>query len=95
LFDLENPLEAIVVRNDIVLNEVLRYMKNHDLKIPGDAAIIGIDKVPFVNFYTPTITIVKQPTIEMANLTAELLHSQIKKARKVDTSASFENDFAF
>ncbi|WP_257352126.1 LacI family DNA-binding transcriptional regulator [Pseudalkalibacillus decolorationis] len=86
LFDLKKPPDAILAGNDIVLNEVLRYMKKYDLKIPEDAAIIGIDEVPFANFYTPTITTVKQPTIEMANRAAELLLSQINKAGEIDTS---------
>ncbi|WP_230162313.1 substrate-binding domain-containing protein, partial [Peribacillus simplex] len=42
---------------------------------PDDIAVIGIDDVPYASFYTPTITTVNQPAIEMANLAAELLLS--------------------
>jgi len=86
LFALAKPPEAILAGNDIVLNEVLRYMKKYGLKIPEDAAVIGIDDVSYADFYTPPITTVKQPAIEMANLAAELLLNQIKKTGSVDTS---------
>ncbi|KWW22521.1 MULTISPECIES: substrate-binding domain-containing protein [Peribacillus] len=85
-FDLERRPQAILAGNDIVLNEVLRYMKKHEINIPGDIAVIGIDDVPYASFYTPTITTIDQPAIEMANLAAELLLSQINKEEKKDTS---------
>lgn len=85
-FELKNPPQAILAGNDIVLNEILRFMKKHDMNIPEDVAVIGIDEVPYANFYTPTITTVNQPAIEMANQAAELLLSQINKTGKKDTS---------
>lgn len=85
LFSLDTPPEAVLAGNDIVLNEVLRFIKNRNLKIPNDVAVIGIDEVPFADFYTPTITTVKQPTLEMAHLAAEQLLSQIKQERVIDT----------
>jgi LacI family kdg operon repressor len=86
LFELKEPPQALLAGNDIVLIEVLRYIKKLDLKIPDDVAVIGIDEVPFADFYTPTITTVKQPAIEMANQAAELLLSQINKTGKEDES---------
>ena len=75
----EEPPQAILAANDIVLMEVLKYIKKHDLKIPEDIAVIGIDEVPFASFYTPSLTTISQPTIEMANLAVQLLINQINK----------------
>ncbi|RID84314.1 LacI family transcriptional regulator [Peribacillus asahii] len=86
LFELKNPPQAILAGNDIVLNEVLRYMKKHNMNIPDDVAVIGIDEVSYADFYTPTITTVNQPAIEMANQAAQLLLNQINKTGKEDTS---------
>jgi LacI family kdg operon repressor len=36
-----------------------------------------VDEVPFADFYTPAITAIRQQTVEMANLAAELLLSKI------------------
>ncbi|MGE7878711.1 LacI family DNA-binding transcriptional regulator [Peribacillus muralis] len=85
-FDLEKPPQAILAGNDIILNGVLQYMKKHGIHIPEDIAVIGIDDVPYASFYTPTITTIDQPAIEMANLAAELLLSQINKEENKDTS---------
>lgn len=77
LFEMDAPPEAVLAANDIVLAEVLKYIKEKKLSIPDDVAVIGIDEVPFAAFFTPPITIVEQPKIEMANLAAELLLKKI------------------
>ena len=77
LFEMDAPPEAILAANDIVLVEVLKYIKEKNLSIPDDVAVIGIDEVPFAEFFTPPITIVEQPKIEMANLAAEMLLEKI------------------
>ncbi|PZE21123.1 substrate-binding domain-containing protein [Paenibacillus xerothermodurans] len=86
MLGLQQPPHAILAGNDIVLNEVLRYIKTRDLRIPHDVAVVGIDDVPFANFYTPEITTVKQPAIEMASQAAELLLNQINSTGEADTS---------
>lgn len=77
LFALAIPPEAIIAGNDIVLIEVLKYIKQHGIRIPEDIAVIGIDEVSFASFYTPTITTISQPAIEMANHAVKLLLNQI------------------
>jgi LacI family kdg operon repressor len=86
LFALKKPPRAILAGNDIVLHQVLRYLKKHNIKIPTDVAVIGVDEVPFADFYTPAITTIKQPTVEMANLAAKLLLSKIKDEKDADNS---------
>lgn len=83
LFQLESPPEAILAGNDIVLVEVLKYIKEQAMSIPRDIALISIDEVTFASFYTPPITIVEQPKIEMANRAAELLLKQIKGEKEL------------
>lgn len=85
LFELDSPPEAILAGNDIVLTEVLKYINEKKLSIPDEVAIIGIDEVPFAQFFTPPITVVEQPNIEMANLAAELLLKKINKENGVGT----------
>lgn len=82
LFSYEKPPEALLAANDIVLMGVLTYVKKQGLKIPEDLAVIGIDEVPFAVFYTPSLTTISQPTIEMANLAVTLLMQQIDQEEK-------------
>ncbi|PLR76774.1 LacI family transcriptional regulator [Bacillus sp. V3-13] len=78
MFSLPNPPEAILAGNDFVLMEILNYVKEEQLLIPSDLALIGIDNVRFANFYSPPITTVKQPAFDMGKKAAELLFSKIE-----------------
>ncbi|WP_027955949.1 LacI family DNA-binding transcriptional regulator [Halobacillus kuroshimensis] len=82
LLQLEQPPEAILAGNDLVLIEVLKYVKHKGLRVPEDLAIIGIDDVSFASFYTPSITTVAQPTFKMGRMGAELLLDKIEKKDK-------------
>lgn len=79
LFSLDTPPEAILAGNDIVLVEALKYMKEENIAIPEDAAVIGIDEVSFASFFTPPVTTIAQPAVEMAEGAADILLRQIKK----------------
>nr|WP_263324654.1 substrate-binding domain-containing protein [Neobacillus sp. Marseille-Q6967] len=76
---LEPPIQAVLAGNDLTLMEILKYVKNHHLKIPSDLAIIGIDDVSFASFYEPALTIVAQPAFEIGKKAAELLFNKIQK----------------
>ncbi|WP_226582137.1 LacI family DNA-binding transcriptional regulator [Halobacillus litoralis] len=91
LLHLDNPPEAILAGNDLVLIEILKYVKHKGLKVPEDLAVIGIDDVSFASFYTPSITTVAQPTFKMGKMGAELLLDKIeKKDKKMNPSYRFE-----
>ncbi|SEH50829.1 transcriptional regulator, LacI family [Halobacillus karajensis] len=78
LLGLEEPPEAILAGNDLVLIELLKYVKQKNLRIPEELAIIGIDDVSFASFYTPAITTVAQPTFEIGKMGAEALLNKIR-----------------
>lgn len=76
LNELEAP-HALLASNDLVMFELLKYVKEKALKIPEDIAIIGIDDVSFANFYNPTLTTIAQPAFEMGKKAAQLLFEKI------------------
>lgn len=84
LFQLDKTPQAIIAGNDRVLIDVLKYIKQHDLRIPEEIAVIGIDEVSFASFFTPTIATISQPTIEMANQAVHLLLNQIKGEQSME-----------
>ncbi|MBG9448048.1 LacI family transcriptional regulator [Cytobacillus firmus] len=79
MLELEDPPKAILAGNDLTLIEILKYVKENNLKVPEDLAIIGIDDVSFASFYEPGLTIVAQPAFEIGKKAAELLLNQIQK----------------
>lgn len=84
LLSLEEPPKAILAGNDLTLIEILKYVKNENLRIPEDIALIGIDDVSFATFYSPALTIVEQPAVEIGKKAAELLMEKIQRKSVVD-----------
>ncbi|WP_298825857.1 substrate-binding domain-containing protein [uncultured Planococcus sp.] len=84
LLALDDPPQAILAGNDLTLIEILKYLKNQNLQIPKDIAVIGIDDVSFASFFEPALTIVEQPAAEIGKKAAELLMEKIQKEDKVD-----------
>ncbi|MFC4557666.1 LacI family DNA-binding transcriptional regulator [Virgibacillus kekensis] len=77
MLNLPEPPKAILALNDRVLFEILKYAKEHSLKIPEDIAVIGIDDVSFAGFYSPELTTIAQPAFDMGKKAAELLLNRI------------------
>jgi LacI family transcriptional regulator, kdg operon repressor len=84
LLSLEEPPEAILAGNDLTMIEILKYVKEMNVRIPEDLAIIGIDDVSFASFYEPALTIVAQPTFEIGKKAAEFLLNKIQKKEDQD-----------
>ncbi|MCP3027363.1 LacI family DNA-binding transcriptional regulator [Halobacillus sp. A5] len=78
------PPEAILAGNDRVLKEILTFVKENGLSIPADLSIIGIDDVPYADFYNPPLTTVAQPTFQMGKTAAEVLLDKIHKKEPED-----------
>lgn len=76
----ERP-QAIIAGNDRVLLEILKYVKQQQLIIPKDIAVIGIDEVPYAEIYDPQLTTISQPTELMAQKAINLLLDKMKDKR--------------
>lgn len=69
---------AIVAGNDLVLREVLSYLKQQNISIPEEVAIVSIDNVDYSEFYEPSVTTIGQPILQMGIKAAELLLERIE-----------------
>ncbi|WP_093856941.1 LacI family DNA-binding transcriptional regulator [Tenuibacillus multivorans] len=78
MMKLKDPPKAILAGNDLTLIEILKYVKEHNISIPDDLSLIGVDDVSFAEIYNPSITTVAQPTFRMGKQAAEVLINQIK-----------------
>ena len=68
---------AIIAGNDLVLLEVLAFLKEHQLQIPQDMALIVFDNIPFAELLTPTLSTIVQPSHDMGRQAAEMLIASI------------------
>lgn len=73
---------AIVATNDMILEEVLIWVKKRNIKIPDTFSLVGIDNVSFAELFTPKITTLAQPIQKIGNKAAELLLEIIKNDDK-------------
>ncbi|MHA6250774.1 LacI family DNA-binding transcriptional regulator [Oceanobacillus sp. CAU 1775] len=77
--------EAIIATNDLTLMQILKFVKKHEVKVPEELAIIGIDDISYADIFSPPITTVAQPAFDIGTKAAELLMEQISTG---DTSGS-------
>lgn len=68
---------AIIAGNDLVLLEVLAFLKEYQLQIPQDMALIVFDNIPFAELLTPTLSTIVQPSHDMGRQAAEMLIASI------------------
>lgn len=77
LIELPHPPEAIFVANNQMLLGVLAVLREAQINIPEDIAIIGFDDTPWANEITPPITVVAQPTYQLGSESLRLLRRRI------------------
>ncbi|MNP58471.1 HTH-type transcriptional regulator KdgR [compost metagenome] len=56
-----------------MLAEMLKYSSTHNIRIPEDISVIGIDDADFAHIYNPNITTIGQPTNDMGKQAARIL----------------------
>lgn len=69
----EVPFTAIYVTSEFMTFGALKSIKNHNLNIPGDIALVGFDVHDKSGLLYPGITTMRQPEQQIGELTAELL----------------------
>ena len=80
LFHSDTKPNGIIAGNDLVLKEVLSFLKDNKLSIPEDVAVIGIDDVSYADIYHPSLTTIAQPTKEMGLKAAEIILGYINES---------------
>lgn len=68
-------IDAIACASDLIAIGVLRALRDSNITIPEEIAVVGFDNVPVASFATPALTTVKQDTI----LAGEILVDSLLK----------------
>lgn len=74
----DNIPDAIMYSDDTAAIGGLKFLLEHDYKIPEDIAICGYDGIEISQLVTPKLTTVKQNIKEIGNKTANLLIDKIE-----------------
>ena len=70
--DVDRPT-AIVAGNDLLALGVLRSLRAHELECPGEVSVVGFNDMLFAADFTPPLTTVRVPTLQMGAEAARML----------------------
>jgi LacI family transcriptional regulator len=69
---------AILCINDMVAFGLIRELQAHNIKVPEHVSVIGCDDIPFSAIFSPALTTIHCPTVEIGHLAAQMLQRQLK-----------------
>lgn len=78
MFQSRRPPEAIFTANNVSTIWVLEALREMDIEVGKDVALVGFDDVDFFPLLTPSITAVSQPAADLGRVSARLLLQRIK-----------------
>jgi LacI family transcriptional regulator len=78
LFGSRNRPQALFTANNISTTWVIEALRELNIEIGNDVALVGFDDVEFYALLTPPVTAVTQPAAELGHLSARLLLQRIK-----------------
>lgn len=84
LLSLPHPPDAILGMTDSLAFGAMKAIKEHNLRIPKDVAVIGYTDELHSDYVDPPLTAVTHQTYKMGETIAQLLLKQIKGSNKVE-----------
>jgi LacI family transcriptional regulator len=74
--------EAVFAASDMMAYGAMRALRDANLKIPGDVAIVGFDDIPASSKTIPPLTTVRQQVSQMGSKAVEFLINLIENGIK-------------
>jgi LacI family transcriptional regulator len=84
LLRLPEPPSAILAWNNLALIGILKALSNHEVKIPDEVAVIGFDDFELAALLYPRLTVVRQPTADLAREAAKLLFNLLDDSGEIE-----------
>lgn len=82
--------DAMFCVNDDLAHGMLRALKEMEIAVPGEIAVVGYDDGPRNEMISPFLTSVRQPTEAMGRASVEILSNLISKRAKAPVQLRFE-----
>src|SRR5258708_18713916 len=77
MLDSAQPPEAVLPTNSLLGAGALQAIRERDLSIPDDIALVTFDETTWAALVQPPITLIAQPTYEIGKTATELLLQRI------------------
>ncbi len=78
-----NKPDAIFAGSDKLTIGCLKYLKEREIKVPDNVAVIGFSNTDLTDLIDPPLSVIRQPAFEMGEASTELLLSLIKSKKPV------------
>jgi LacI family repressor for deo operon, udp, cdd, tsx, nupC, and nupG len=73
LLDRDFGFTALFVQNDRMAMGALQALRERQLRVPQDIAVVGFDNIPSTSYFDPPLTTIHQPSYELGRRGARLL----------------------
>ncbi len=83
---------AVFVASDMVAIGALRALREHNLRVPEEIALVGFDNIAAARFITPALTTVHVPAFGLGWAAAELLIRIIEGDQPAETQVRLETE---
>jgi LacI family transcriptional regulator len=82
LLKLPNRPDAVYAAGDFAALGALQVLKEHQIRVPEDIAIVGFSNEPFTSFISPSMSTINQHSEEIGRLAAEAFLYRINNPKK-------------
>ena len=77
MLDMAQPPDALLTTNSLLAEGALQAIRERNLTIPDDIALVTFDETTWASLVQPAITLIAQPTYEIGKTATELLLQRI------------------
>jgi LacI family transcriptional regulator, fructose operon transcriptional repressor len=74
--------DAIFTSDNLVLAGAMKAIKELGFQIPNDIGLVGYDDVAWMTLVQPSITVIRQPTDQIARMAVDLLMQRIENPKR-------------
>jgi LacI family transcriptional regulator len=78
LFGSRNRPQALFTANNVSTTWVIEALRELNIEVGRDVALVGFDDVEFYALLTPPVTAITQPAAELGHISAQLLLQRIR-----------------
>ena len=83
LIEQDNRPDALFIANDAMTIGALRAIRELDIDIPNELAIIGFDELSLANLLQPTLTTIEQATESIGQESLRMLFDRIQRPERI------------
>jgi DNA-binding LacI/PurR family transcriptional regulator len=81
LLEMAGRPDALFVANNAMTIGALKAISEKRIRIPDEIALVSFDDADWAEFFTPALTVIRQPTYTMGSLAGEILFQRLMETK--------------